>query len=161
MGISDAHVQGSDFHGSLRTSISRKRREEGRGDQRMTLGWQWLGRLGDGKRGRGSLLCPRSLPQLVSTKKVAFLLHLHTRRPHGQQTSPPGTGLHVATVSSFCVRNQSHHQKKQRKGPEARGNRRNLKEDTWAGPSSLEGKCPQVTARLGGCPQPLFPVFLE
>ena len=59
---------------------------------------------GDGKRGRGPLLCPCSLPQLVSTKRVISLLHINTWWPlHGQQMSASGMDLDVVTVHSSCI----------------------------------------------------------
>lgn len=43
MGISDANVWDSDFHEFLRAGGSRKRSEEGSGDQRRGLGWSGPG----------------------------------------------------------------------------------------------------------------------
>lgn len=57
----------------------------------------------DGKRGLGSLLCPCSMPQPISTTRLpSFLAPPYIVAPHGQQTSAPGIDLDVATVPSSC-----------------------------------------------------------
>lgn len=105
---------------------------------------------GEGKRGQGPLLCPCSTSQPTSTTRLTSLLHLHALwPPMGSRHQPLAWTL---MWPQSPVPAESHHQRKQGRRPEARGNMRNLKENTRAGSSSLEEKCPQSNSTVGGTP---------
>lgn len=102
--------------------------------------------MGRGVWGPSSAHAPCHSPFLPRGSHL--FLHLHTLwLPMGSRRQPLAWTL---MWPQSPVPAESHHQRKQMRGPEVRGNIRNTKENTWVRTSSLEEKCPQVTALLEG-----------